>query len=123
MAYAVNKFHILKFLINSILISIALLHFSCSEKSEVHIAQTIMFEGKLYLADSKDPFSGIVYNTYPNGQREYTGEYKNGKPNGLLVYWYENGNKMREGKLKGGTPVGRWVTYKEDGSVQETIDH
>ena len=82
-----------------------------------------MFEGKLYLADSKDPFSGIVYNTYPNGQREYTGEYKNGEPNGLLIYWYENGNKMREGKLKGGTPLGRWIIYKEDGSVQETIDH
>jgi len=89
----------------------------------MHISQTIMFEGKLYLTDSKDPFSGIIYNTYPDGQREYAGQYKDGQPNGLLVYWYENGKKKREGKLKGGTPVGRWVTYKEDGSVKETIDH
>ena len=89
----------------------------------MHISQTIMFEGKLYLTDSNDPFSGIVYNTYLEGQREYAGQYKDGLPNGLLVYWYENGNKMREGKLKGGMPVGRWVTYKEDGSVKETIDH
>ena len=87
------------------------------------ISQTIMFEGKLYKLDSKDPFSGIVFNTYPNGQREYGGEYKDGKPNGLLVYWYKNGNKMREGKLQGGTPVGIWYTYKENGSVQATIDH
>ena len=123
MAYAVNKFHILKFLINSILIIIPLLHFSCSEKSEVHISQTIMFEGKLYKINENDPFRGIVYNTYPNGQREYEGEYKDGQPNGLLVYWYAKGNKMREGKLKGGTPVGRWITYNEDGSVQETIAH
>ena len=123
MVYVMNKFHIWQILNNSILISIVLFHFSCGEKSEVHISQTIMFEGKLYLTDSKDPFSGIIYNTYPDGQREYAGEYKVGQPNGLLVYWYENGNKMREGKLKGGTPVGRWVTYKEDGSVKETIDH
>ena len=123
MAYAVNKFHILKFLINSILISITLLHFSCSEKSEVHIAQTIMFEGKLYITDSKDPFSGIVYNTYPNGQREYTGEYKDGKPNGLLVYWYENGVKKREGELKNGVPAGRWTYYNSDGSIKEIKDH
>ena len=123
MAYEVNKFHIWKFLRNSILISIALLHFSCSEKPEVNISQTIMFEGKLYKMDAKDPFSGIVYNTYPSGQREYEGQYIDGKPNGLLVYWYENGNKMREGNLKAGTPVGRWTIYKEDGSVHETLDH
>ena len=123
MTYAMNKFHIWKFLKNSIIISIALFHFSCGEKLEVHISQTIMFGGKLYMMESKDPFSGIVYNTYPSGQREYVGEYKEGQPNGLLVYWYENGNKMREGKLKEGMPVGRWVTYKADGSVQETIDH
>ena len=59
-----------------------------------------MFEGKLYKMEAKDPFSGIVFNTYPNGQREYTGEYKDGKPNGLLVYWYEKGVKKREGELK-----------------------
>ena len=89
----------------------------------MHISQTIMFEGKLYEMDAKDPFSGIVYNTYPNGQREYSGEYKKGNPNGLLIYWYKNGNKKREGQLKNGIPVGQWVTYNDDGSVQETIDH
>ena len=113
----------MKFVVNNILLLVLLLLFSCGETPEVPISQTIMFEGKLYKLDSKDPYSGIVFNTYPKGQREYEGEYKDGQPNGLLVYWYENGNKMREGQLKGGTPVGRWVTYKEDGSVQETIDH
>ena len=82
-----------------------------------------MFEGKLYEMDREEPFSGMVYNTYLDGQIEYEGEYKEGQPNGLLIYWYENGNKMREGKLKEGTPVGRWVVYKEDGTVQETIEH
>ena len=73
--------------------------------------------------DSKDPFSGIVYNTYPDGLREYEGEYKDGKPNGLLTYWYNNGNIMREGRLKDGMPIRRWITYKEDGTVQNIMDH
>ena len=82
-----------------------------------------MFEGKLYEMDDKQPFSGMVFNTYPNGKREYLGEYKDGKPNGSLIYWYENGNKMREGFLKDGIPVGTWYKYKADGSINEAIDH
>ena len=105
------------------MISFALLQFSCGEKVEIHISKTIMFEGKLYELNSDKPFSGMVFNTYPSGSREYEGDYKNGKPNGLLTYWYNNGNKMREGKLKNGIPVGSWTTYKEDGSIQEIMDH
>ena len=82
-----------------------------------------MFEGKLYELNSDKPFSGMVFNTYLSGLREYEGEYKDGKPNGFLTYWYNNGNKMREGKLKNGIPVGRWTTYKGDGSIQEIMDH
>ena len=82
-----------------------------------------MFEGKLYETSAEKPFSGIVFNTYPNDLREYEGEYKNGKPNGLLTYWYKNGNKMREGKLKDGIPIGKWTTYKDDGSIQQAIEY
>ena len=82
-----------------------------------------MFEGKLYKIGVEEPFSGMVYNVYPDGQREYEGEYKDGQPNGLLVYWYKNGNKMREGRLKDGIPVGRWTNYQDDGSVKETMDY
>ena len=82
-----------------------------------------MFEGKLYKKDVKYPFTGFVYNNYPNGQKEYKGEYKKGKPNGFLIYWYENGKKKREGKLKHGSPVGRWIYYNSDGTRKEIIDH
>ena len=54
---------------------------------------------------------------------EYEGEYKDGQPNGLLIYWYENGQKMREGKLKNGSPIGRWKYYDQDGLLDKTIDH
>tara|TARA_Y100000758_G_scaffold89450_1_gene61053 strand:- start:119 stop:475 length:357 start_codon:yes stop_codon:yes gene_type:complete len=117
-----NKFHILNFLKFNILISIALL-FSCTDLSEVDISDTIIFEGKLYKKDEQYPFTGFVYSSYSNGQLEYKGKYKNGKPNGILNYWYEDGSKMREGKLKDGNPIGRWIYYNPDGSNRKTIDY
>ena len=116
-----NKFHINKLNINRILIIMFL--FACGENLEVHISQTVIFDGKLYKMDSEKPFSGIVYNTYSNGQREYEGKYKDGKPNGLLTYWFENGFIMREGKLKNGSPFGLWKYYQTDGTIEKTINY
>ena len=118
-----NKFHVLNFSRFNILISISLLFFSCTDLSEVDIPDTIMFEGRLYKNDEKHPFTGFVYSSYPNGQLEYKGKYKDGKPNGNLIYWHDNGQKMREGKLKDGVPVGRWGYYNLDGSHKNTIIH
>jgi len=112
-----------KFLINIILISIILLQSSCGEKVEVHISKTVQFEGKIYLLDSDAPFTGILFNEYPNGQREYEGSYKKGMPNGALIYYFENGLKMREGILKNGSPEGRWTYYNLDGNIKEIKDH
>ena len=78
---------------------------------EVHISKTIQFEGKIYRLNEEEPFNGIVFNEYSDGQREYEGLYKNGKPNGNLVYWYENGSIKREGRLKNGSPIGKWTYY------------
>ena len=119
----VNKFHIWKILVNSIFIGLLLFGYSCSKKQEVHIAKTLVFDGKLYEMDKELPFSGVIYNTYASGKREYEGVYVKGRPNGLLIYWYENGQKMREGKLNNGSPNGRWKYYNQNGSVDKIIDH
>ena len=105
------------------MISLALLQFSCGEKPEVPISKTIQFEGKIFRLNEEEPYSGIVFNEYPDGQREYEGLYKNGKPNGNLVYWYENGSIKREGRLKNGSPIGRWTYYNPDGNIQKITDH
>ena len=123
MAFLVNKFRIRKFIPNSILYFIILLFISCGEKPEVDIINTVQFEGKIYRLNEEEPFSGIVFNEYPDGQREYEGLYKHGKPNGNLVYWYENGSIKREGRLKNGSPIGRWIYYNLDGSIEKTTNH
>jgi len=73
---------------------------ACGDKPEIHISKTVQFEGKIYLLNSDDPFTGILYIEYSNGQREYEGYYKKGVPNGKLTYYFDNGSKMREGVLK-----------------------
>ena len=100
-----------------------ILFISCSEKPEIHISKTVQFEGKIYLLNSDDPFTGILFNEYSSGQREYEGYYKNGVPNGKLTYYFDYGSKMREGVLKNGSPAGRWIYYNSDGSIKEIIDH
>ena len=106
-----------------ILIYIVLLQFSCENNLQIHISKTVQFEGKIYLLDSDDPFTGILFNEYSNGQREYEGSYKKGVPNGTLIYYFDNGLKMREGILKNGSPAGRWTYYNSDGSIKEIKDH
>ena len=123
LTWSVNKFRIWKFIPNSILYFIILLFISCGEKPEADIINTVQFEGKIYRLNEEDPFSGIVFNKYPDGQREYEGLYKNGKPNGNLVYWYENGSIKREGRLKNGSPIGKWTYYNSDGSIQKITNH
>ena len=105
MTFLVNKFHIFKLLINSILISIALFQFSCGEKPEINISKTIMFEGQLYEMDKEEPFSGLVYNTYPDGQREYEGQYKDGDFSGQGTYTHASGDILK-GEWSNGQPNG-----------------
>ena len=118
-----NKFHITNFISNSIFLFFLLLFIACEKQQEVDITKTIQFEGKIFKLESEKPFSGIIYNNYPEGQREYEGHYKNGIPNGLLTYWYEHGETMRKGRLKNGIPVGRWTYYNIDASIQKIIDY
>ena len=81
------------------------------------------FRIQIYLLESDNPFSGILFKNYNNGQREYEGQYIKGIPNGELIYYFENGLKMREGHLKNGIPMGRWTFYNSDGSIKKIEDN
>ena len=118
-----HKFHILKIIKNIIIPLLVLIIYSCSEQKEVHVSDTIMFSGKLYKSDQKEPFTGIVYNTYPNEKRQYEGEYQKGIPHGMLIYWFDSGVKKREGELQQGQPIGRWKEFNEDGTIKSQVDH
>lgn len=120
--FHINIFSILKLIKNIIIIFSFFFYLTCNNEREVHISETIIFEGKLFHINEERPFSGIVYNLYANLQREYEGRYKDGIPNGKLIYWFKDGSIKRTGVLKEGSPIGRWTTYTEN-KVKKVIDY
>ena len=56
--------------------------------------------GLFYLND--EPFSGWVKEMYDSGQAEVIVRLKDGKRDGLAMFWGENGQKKGEGFYKDG---------------------
>ena len=73
------------------------------------------YEGKVIRKDEED---GIFLSWYETKKKEKLKSYntwKNGKPNGLLVYWYRNGQKKSEGTYKDGLADGLHTEWYENG--------
>jgi antitoxin component YwqK of YwqJK toxin-antitoxin module len=45
----------------------------------------------MYAPDSDKPYSGEVVSYYSNGQKEKEGTFKDGKEDGLWIYYNEDG--------------------------------
>ena len=105
----------------SIITTIFLLN--CNIPNEINLSDTIMFEGEIYQLNESKPFTGIVYNNYITGEREYEGSYKNGRPHGKIIYWYKNGSKKKEGQLNYGVQIGKWCYYDSIGILRESITY
>ncbi|MCZ6537013.1 MAG: toxin-antitoxin system YwqK family antitoxin [Gammaproteobacteria bacterium] len=52
--------------------------------------------GVVYLAGSDEPYTGLVRDFYPNGQRESESSYVDGKQDGIDTEWYDDGQKKAE---------------------------
>ena len=77
-------------------------------------------EGLTYLKGgllNKDtPLTGRAVTLFENGEKEWEGNYKDGKPDGIYTRWYENGQKKEERTYKDGKYHGLWIEYKKDGT-------
>ena len=49
-----------------------------------------------------EPFTGIVFDFYENGEKELDGNYRKGLMNGEWTYYHENGQIMSKGNYKNG---------------------
>ena len=72
-------------------------------------------EGVVYLKGSDTPYTGKAFALYENGQKRAEENFKDGKPDGLQIYWHENGQKDGEGNFKDGKMDGSWVYWYENG--------
>ncbi len=68
-----------------------------------------------YLKDSDTPYTGKTFRLYKNGQKQSEGNFKNGKPDGLIRGWHENGKRSIESNLNNGTLNGLQVVWHKNG--------
>ena len=71
-----------------------------------------------YEVNSEVSFTGKYVEYSDNGQKEYEGNFKNGKKNGLMTVWSENGQKLIETNYKNGKQDGLWTGWHENGQKQ-----
>ena len=68
-----------------------------------------------YLIGSYTPYTGKTFSFHGNGQKLREVNYKNGKKDGLDVWWHKTGQKSSEANYKDGKEHGLYVSWHENG--------
>ena len=98
---------------NSLIISLLFLIVGCSKL--IDEPSLIEKNGVMYLPQSDKPYSGDVSKSDSFGKTLLKGTYKNGKKDGLYIFWHDNGQKRREGTYKDGKRDGKWTWWNKKG--------
>ena len=108
-----------------LVMAFAILTIGCGEKKSdgVNLDELEDREGVFYLKNSNSPYTGKCFEFHDNGQKKSEENYKDGKPDGLLVYWYENGQKQTEINYKDGKPHGIGFNWYENGQKEAEGNH
>lgn len=144
--------------ITLLLLIILFPYVSCSQKTEVSAEHELSMSGAsgryvdgqwtYFKNGEKEPFTGVLYAQFPDGNYESRQEFENGIGEGTWINYWPNGNLKeagtyqqnkvagaikkfyRSGILKSeGTyrdwriRIGIWKYYDEEGNLLETVDH
>ena len=76
--------------------------------------------GRLFYLND-EPFSGWAKEMYDSGQAEGLMQFKDGKPDGLAIFWRENGQKKGGGFYKDGELISGkfWNSKGEEVETEE----
>ena len=85
--------------------------------TDVPFTGKVTGRGKGKLKNGKREGLWVFY--WDNGQLNSKGTYKNGKEEGPWVEYHENGQLNSKVTYKNGKEEGPWVWYNEDGTVNE----
>lgn len=56
---------------------------------------------------------------HANGQRKFTGEFRDGRPVGTHTWWFPNGQTQTQGGFIDGRQDGLWTWWRENGQKQQ----
>ena len=72
-----------------------------------------------YLAETKEPFTGVVVDYHENGSLKLRKSVVKGKAEGLWIEWYDTGVVRYLGEWKDGKGHGTWMYFYENGELSE----
>lgn len=97
---------------------------SCGEENKVREVSVIQERvGIAYAVNESEPYTGLLIDIYPNGQRKNKIFFKNGKEEGQRTLWYENGQKAIETHFKNGKEEGLKTSWYENGQKAFVINY
>lgn len=73
---------------------------------------------RYYARGESEPFTGILYSKFPNGQYDSWQEYVDGVGQGTWINYYENGNYREVGNYEQNRVEGPVKKYHENGILQ-----
>jgi antitoxin component YwqK of YwqJK toxin-antitoxin module len=91
-----------------------LLIVGCS-KEPINYETLIEKDGLKYHPETKELYSGKVFQNRMGGEKEFEGSYKDGEKDGLWTWWYEDGQKRKEETYKDGKRDGLLTGWYENG--------
>ena len=98
-----------------------LLIVGCSKPidSDTLIEDVVSGEVLKYHPETKELYSGKVFQNRMGGEKEFVGSYKDGKKDGKWTEWFENGKKSAEETFKDGELNGKWTEWFENGKKEK----
>jgi antitoxin component YwqK of YwqJK toxin-antitoxin module len=98
---------------------------SCSKPKEALYKKLGYHNDLLTDPDTKEPFTGIARESYPDGKPKAEYPIKAGRFHGSVREWWANGNKKAETEFQNGERVGKNTEWKEDGTLfhERVYDH
>jgi len=105
-----------------------LISWGCSNSGKDNLEYHEDNKGILYIGYSGDPksrqkYNGTFRNFYPNTEREFSIDYKDGLKHGKLVGWYKNGNIKIEEYYENGKRNGLSKFWYENGNQKDVVHY
>lgn len=91
----------------------------CNTQSKINIESLIVREGVLFKSNETNPFTGVAFDIFSNGQKKLEYMIKNGRKNGSYKQWDESGNLLESGSYVNGTKDGQWTLYRDNKKKHE----
>ncbi|MDP8236610.1 MAG: hypothetical protein P9M08_09515 [Candidatus Erginobacter occultus] len=79
-------------------------------------------DGIWYEIDSEEPFTGMMAEYWPGGEKKVEAELVGGQVHGRLTEWYEDGQEASRAEYRDGQLYGEAVAWYEDGQKLAEVE-